>query len=352
MEKKFLIYGATGFVGGEIAKHAVLAGLSPIVAGRNQEKVDKLARELKTASKAFDLNDPLEIEKAIKDEPLVLNCAGPFIHTYKPILQACLQTGTHYLDISGEIPEYSAIQKMDESARQAMVMLLPGVGFDILPSDCLAVYLKHRLPTANRLTIAFQNDGPASLPPGTALTMVEMARYGTKLRVDGRLRTAFPGLKTRQIDFGSGPVESARLSWGDVFTAFYSTGIPNIEDYSAVTVEFKKQMMIGEYLRPLFWLPAFRNFVLARFKVGSSEVERSLTRATIWGQVEDLEGHRAEARLEGPEAGVVWTTIAAISAVKKVLAGIATPGFQTPGKLLGADIVLEDERVQRIDILK
>jgi short subunit dehydrogenase-like uncharacterized protein len=351
MEKEFLIYGANGFVGGEIAKHAVLAGLHPIIAGRNQERVNKIAKELNTDFRVFDLNEPDTINQAIIDTNLVLNCAGPFIHTYQPILQACLQTGTHYLDISGEIPVYAALCKMDELARQAQIMLMPGVGFDILPSDCLAVYLKHRLPTANRLTIAFQNDGPAGLPPGTARTMVEMARYGTKIRVNSRLKTAFPGLKTRQIDFGDGPVEAARLSWGDVFTAFYSTGIPNIEDYSAVTAEFKNQMMIGEYLRPLFWLPAFRNYVLSRFKVGSSEVERSLTRTVLWGEVEDLDGRKAEARLVGPEAGVTWTTIAAISAVKKVLAGMATPGFQTPGKIFGADIVLEDERVQRVDIL-
>lgn len=352
MEKKLLIYGATGFVGGEIAKHAILAGLNPIIAGRSQEKIDKLARELKIDIRLFSLDDPMVIEKAVKDIDLFLNCAGPFIHTYKPIVKACLQTETHYLDISGEFTVYSALQKMDEIAREARIMLLPGVGFDILPSDCLAVYLKHRLPTANRLTIAFQNDGPAGLPPGTARTMVEIARYGTKIRVNGRLETAFPGVKTRQIDFGNGPVEAARLSWGDVFTAFYSTGIPNIEDYSAVTVDFKNQMLLGEYLRPLFWLPAFRNYVLNRFKVGSSEVERSLTRASIWGEVEDLDGRKAVARLEGPEAGVVWTTISAIAAVKRVLAGTLIPGFQTPGKVFGPDIVLEDERVQRIDILK
>lgn len=352
MRSGFLIYGSTGFVGREITQYAIRRGLQPIISGRNADKVKAQAQDLGLDYRVFELNDPAAMDKALGEVTAVLHCAGPFIHTSKQMAAGCLRTGTHYLDITGEIPVYAALAKLDEKAQNAGVMILPGVGFDIVPSDCLALHLKQRLPTASRLTLAFFNDGPAGLPPGTAQTMVEMAKYGTKIRVDGKLKSAPPGLKTKMVDFGGGPRETVRLSWGDVFMAYYSTGIVNIEDYTAITEEFKKDLRLAEFLRPLFFFASFRNRVKRNFSIGSSEAERALTRTIVWGEVEDDQGRKAVSRLIGPEAGVVWTAMNAVFSVEKVLEEKSLPGFQTPGRVFGADFVLEGRSVTREDILE
>jgi short subunit dehydrogenase-like uncharacterized protein len=264
--------------------------------------------------------------------------------------EACLRTGTHYLDLTGEIPVYEALAARHAQAKARGVMLLPGIGFDVVPTDCLAVHLKHRLPSATRLTLAFHGEGPAGLPPGTQRTMIELIPYGDRVRRDGRLEPPEQATKTRMVDFGRGPVEATRLTWGDVFTAYYSTGIPNIEDYAVLPGAVRRQMAALGYLRPLFKLAVMRDLLKREVKPGSTADERSRTFTHVWGEVEDDQGRRAAARLHGPEAGVIWTARAALAAVRKVLAGNASPGFQTPALAFGADFVLEAEGVTREDL--
>ena len=173
MSTNFLIYGANGFVGQEIARLAVQQGLRPVLAGRNAAQVSALAAELSLEHRIFGLDDPAAIDRALQGVSLVLHCAGPFIDTYKAMADACLRQGAHYLDLTGEIPVYAALAARDDEARARQVMLMPGVGFDVVPTDCLAAHLKRRLPSATHLAMAFQTSGPTRLPPGTARTVFE-----------------------------------------------------------------------------------------------------------------------------------------------------------------------------------
>jgi short subunit dehydrogenase-like uncharacterized protein len=350
MASDFLLYGSTGFVGSAVARLAVQRGLRPVIAGRDAAKIDALAAELGVERRVFSLDDAPAIDAALKGVSVALHCAGPYIYTSKQMADACLRMGAAYLDITGEIPVYEALAARDAEARERGVMLMPGVGFDVVPTDCLAVYLKGRLPTATRLTLAFRAEGPAGLPPGTANTAIEMIPYGDKVRRNGRMGTPERGAKTRQIDFGSGPVAATRLTWGDVFMAYFSTGIPNIEVYSVLPAELQRQMNMLEYVRPLFRLAVVRSFFKRQMKAGSTPEERARTRTSVWGEVEDAQGRKAAARLHGPEAGMDWTARTALAVVQKVLAGKAVPGFQTPGKAFGPDFVLEDGGVTREDI--
>jgi short subunit dehydrogenase-like uncharacterized protein len=337
-------------VGDAIARLAVESGLKPILAGRDPAKLEKLAAELGLESRVFDLRDPQKIENALKDMAGVLHCAGPFIYTSKPMVEACLQTGTHYLDLTGEIPVYEAVAARDAEARARGVMLLPGAGYDVVPTDCLAMHLKQRLPSATHLALAFQAEGPGGLPPGTQRTVIEMIPYGYHVRRNGRLERPEGAIKTRLIDFGRGPVEATRLTWGDVFTAYYSTGIPNIEDYLVLPKVLRQGLAVFEYLRPLFKLSAMRNLAKLGVRPGPTADQRARTFTHVWGEVEDDEGRKAASRLHGPEAGVVWTGRAALAAVRKVLAGNAPAGFQTPALAYGADFVMECEGVTREDL--
>ncbi len=350
MSSDFLLYGATGFVGDATSRLAIEYGLRPILAGRDAMKLEKMAAELSVECRVFDLRDPHKIEQALKDVAVVLHCAGPFVYTSKPMVEACLQTGTHYLDLTGEIPVYEALAARDTEAKARGIMLLPGVGFDVVPTDCLALHLKGRLPTATRLTLAFMIEGPAGLPPGTQRTVIELIPYGDRVRREGRLETPEQATKTRLIDFSQGPVQATRLSWGDVFTAYYSTGIPNIEDYAVLPKALRQQMAVFGYLRPLFKLAVMRNMLKLGVKPGPTADERNRSFTHVWGEVEDDQGRRAVSRLHGPEPGVVWTARAALAAVQKVLTSDAPPGFQTPALAYGADFVLECEGVTREDL--
>lgn len=350
MSKSFLLYGANGFVGSEAAHLAVREGLRPVLAGRNEKGIRQLADELGVEYRVFDLEDPNRLDKELKDFPVVLHCAGPYIFTARPMVEACLRTGTHYLDITGEIPVYKDIASKDVEAKEKGVMLLPGVGFDVVPTDCLAVHLKKRLPSATHLAMAFQSVGPAGMPPGTQRTMFEMIPYGFQSRVDGVLHALPSKKKYRQIDLGNGEVEATRLTWGDVFTAYISTGIPNIESYLVLSPSMKKGMAFLGFLTPLFRFSGVRNFFKRGVKPGPSMEECELSTTHVWGEVRDNKGQKAVARLHGPEGGLVWTSRTAIAAVKEVLKGNAPAGYQTPAKAFGPGFVLESEGIRLEDL--
>lgn len=347
---KLMIYGATGYVGEHVARTAARAGVAPILAGRNIAKLDEISRELSLERRAFGLDDPAAVDQALAGVGVLLNCAGPFEATAQALAEACLRSGTHYLDITGEIPVYEMLQQHDGLAKSRGVLLLPGVGFDVVPTDCLALHLKQRLPSATHLRIAFQSVGPAGLPPGTQRTAIHMLHHGGRVRVNGRLVKPTT-TQAISVDFGKGPIRAEPVPWGDVFTAYYSTGIGNIYDYIAATGPLRLQLAFGRVLAPISRIAPIRRLLLATIQPGANAEQRGKTRTHIWGEVTDEDGKRAAARLHGPEAGLDWTTITALGAVSKVLAGVAPAGYQTPASAFGADFVLEGEGVSREDIL-
>ncbi len=350
MSDAYLLYGCTGFVGRAIAEQAIQRGHNLIVAGRDPERVPRLAGEWGVDHRVFRLDESHERVQAVAGVQAVLHCAGPYIDTYEPMLEACLRGGTHYLDLTGEIPVYQALADHGLRAEVKGVMLMPGVGFDVVATDCLALHLKRRMPSATRLTLAYQSRGPAGLPPGTVKTAIEMARYGIMVRREGRIVNPGRGSKTRVIDFGHGPVEATRLTWGDVFMAYHSTGIPNIEEYVVLPTGLRRPVAVVNRLRPLFALKPLRSFLKWWIRGGSTPEERAQTQTSVWGEVEDDQGQTATARLHGPEAGLIWTQRAALAAIEKVMAGWAPAGFQTPAGAYGPDLVLECEGVSREDV--
>jgi short subunit dehydrogenase-like uncharacterized protein len=349
MSAKLLVYGANGFIGEHVARAARAVGVPAVVAGRNAWKLRPLAADLNVEARPFGLADPRRVAEGLEGIAVLLNCAGPFKHTAGPLADACLATGVHYLDITGEIPVFEALQAKDAEAKAKGVMLLPGVGFDVVPTDCLALHLKRLLPAATRLRLAIQTIGPAGLPPGTQRTAIELLDYGDRVRRNGELirprRTS-----TISVDFGEGQVDAALVPLADVFTAYHSTGIPNIECYLAAPPALRLVMAAGRVIAPWAkWAPV-RNLLLGSLRPGPSPRLTARTRTHVWGEVADDRGRVASARLHGPEAGVVWTTAAALGAARKALGALAPAGYQTPASAYGPDFVLETEGVTREDV--
>jgi len=350
MTDDLLIYGSYGYTGDLIAKRAVANGMEPTIAGRSSAKLGAQAADLLLDHRTFDLDDPDEVADHVGEFETVLHCAGPFVHTYEPMVEACIETGTNYLDITGEIEVFEAIQGYDERAQDADVMLMPGAGFDVVPTDCLANHLHERLPAADGLTMAFT--GLESMSQGTAKTMVEGLTEDTVVRRDGRIVPADEDELTREIDLGDGPQFSMLISWGDVSTAYHSTGIPNIEVYAAADeTQFKMMETLGD----LDWLvgsapvQSLLKRLVEATATGPSRRERKEKTTHLWARVRDGD-ETASARLRTSEP-YEHTVLAALEIATRTLDGDAPAGYRTPACAYGPDLVLEcDDAAEREDI--
>ncbi len=344
----YLIYGANGYTGSLIVQTALPRGHRPVLAGRG-DAVAALAAQSGLESRRFGLDDLAEVERGLDGVTAVLNCAGPFQHTAKAMAQACLKKRVHYLDVTGEIAVFELLAGMDRQARDASVMLLPGVGFDVVPTDCLAAHLKRRLPSATSLSLGFQSLGRVSR--GTATTMAENAHKGGAARLGGVIRRVPAAWKTRTIDFGRGPTEAMTIPWGDVSTAWYSTGIPNIEVYIAAPRRTRVFARLSRYFGWLLGTGLVQRWLKRRIQSGPpgpTEEQRARGRSLVWGEARDDRGGCVVSRLSGPE-GYTTTALTALAVVERVLAGQATPGFQTPAKMYGPDFILEVPGFERRD---
>jgi len=321
--------------------------LRPILAGRSQNKIEPLAKELGLTSRTFSLEDKKSLEYTLKEVDFVLHCAGPFSLTSKPMVEACLRMGKHYTDITGEISVFEAMARRDEHAKTANVMIMPGVGFDVVPSDCLARHLKNRLPSATHLTLAFYGLGKIS--HGTQATMTMNTGEGGAIRKDGKIVRVPSAWKEREIDFGAVKKQAVTIPWGDVSTAYYSTGIPNIEVYTVVPDSALRIMKLSRYFGWLLATKPVQKFLQKQIPAGGPDAEeRARGKTFLWGKASDEKGNKVESLLQGPE-GYTFTVLTALNICEKILNGNLQKGFQTPAKAYGAELVLEIEGVKRMD---
>jgi short subunit dehydrogenase-like uncharacterized protein len=327
-----MIYGANGYTGELIAREAVRRGYRPIVAGRSEERIAPLAKELGCEWSAFPLDAP-----RLDGVELVLHCAGPFSQTAMPMVRACLGAKAHYLDITGEIAVFESIFALDDEAKRAGVTLLPGVGFDVVPTDCLAAKLAERLPGADELWLAFDARG-SSLSRGTTRTMIEGLHEGGAIRRDGRLVRVPLAYDVREISFAGGPRLAMTIPWGDLSTAYRSTGIPNIRVYNAASPRTIARVRRVRPLLPLLRFALVRRALqtLAAPRGGPSYAQRERGSVQLWGRVARRDG--AEATMTGETIeGYAFTVLSALAAVERVLAGGIAHGSLTPSRAFGAD---------------
>lgn len=334
---QWMIYGANGYTGLLAAREAKRRGLTPIVAGRSAESVERIATELGLESRVFGLDQAATIVENISDCRLVLHCAGPFSITSQPMVEACLSAGVHYLDITGEISVFANAHRLSDQGRHADVVLIPGVGFDVVPSDCLAASLVNELPAATELVLAFEAGGGPS--PGTAKTSVEGLARGGAIRKDGKMTRVPLAYKSRQIPFAHGQRMAVTIPWGDVYTAFISTGIGNIEVYMAVSPARVKSLRRMRWLQPLLGTGFVQRFLkqrIAKSVTGPSDDRRENTDSQLWGEVRSADGRRVSATMTTPN-GYDLTVSAGLGIVEYLLHHDVEGGYYTPSLLMGAD---------------
>lgn len=346
--KKWVIYGSYGYTGRLIAEEAAKLNSSIVLSGRNEQKLKQQSDELGVAFMAADLSDPLQMDNLLNDANLVIHCAGPFRHTWEPMLEACIRNRCHYLDITGEIEVFEGIKARNAEISEAKIMAMPGAGFDVVPTDCLSLYLKKQLPDADHLELAFMGLG-GGVSHGTAQTMAENLGSGGAVREGGRIRSVSSAYKIRTIDFGNKTRTAASIPWGDVSTAHHTTGIENITVYTSMKKSAIRWLKLSNWIAPLLRLSFVRSFVkklISKNVTGPGKTARDEGKSYIWGEASNSKCQTATARLTTPE-GYRLTALTSLLIAKKVDSGDFKPGYQTPASAYGEDLILEIEGTER-----
>jgi short subunit dehydrogenase-like uncharacterized protein len=344
---RWMIYGANGYTGRLMAETAAARGLKPLLAGRNEAALKAIAEPLGLRWKALGLDDASALREALREIDAVMHCAGPFSTTCAPMLEACLGSATHYLDITGEIDVFAHCHAQDARAKRAGVLVMPGAGFDVVPTDCLAAQLKRDLPDATHLVLAFEAGGGPS--PGTAKTSVEGLGKGGRVRENGELKQVPLAWKVRYFEREGVQRSAVSIPWGDVYTAYLSTGIPNIEVYMAVPPATVKRLRRLRLLGPLLGLKPVQALLkrgVERRVRGPSDDSRERTATWVWGEATNAAGQRVARRLRTPN-GYTLTVSAALGIIERLAAGEVPSGFHTPSQLMGAAYVCTLEGVER-----
>lgn len=344
MQSDFLIYGVTGYTGKLVIRECVKLGLRPVIAGRNEAKLKLLASEFQLDYRCFTLDTAAEIDKHISGFRLVLHCAGPYQLTLKPMVEACLRCNVHYADITGDVDLLQWVKSKQEEAVSKGILLLCGAGFDLVPTDCVANQLHSKMPDATVLEIAFSLEG-AGVSHGTFSSMVLNLGNPGWVRIGGALTREPLGHRGRHFSFGSHKRFCISVPWGDLVTAYESTGIPTIYTFSAANgfayVMLKNQYLFNAILRSRIFKSVLKWYG-DKFITGPSETLNSNGKSLIYGKVQNQAGDICEAILQCPESYEFTARSCAVIA-KKILNETIKPGFQTPAGMFGANLVMEIE---------
>jgi short subunit dehydrogenase-like uncharacterized protein len=342
MQNQFLLYGANGYTGKLIAKLAAGYNLQPILAGRTEVNIKALAEELQLPYRIVDLGNKAALENALSEVKLVLHAAGPYAYTAKQMIEACLITGVHYIDINGDIAVFEMLKKYDAAAKEKNIMVMPGVGFDVVPTDCIALQLKNKMPDATHLKLAFASVG-GGLSHGTAITMASKIGEGGAARENGKIVRKPLGQKGIWVDFSGKKLFVMTIPWGDVSTAYTTTGIPNIETYTGMAPKVYKMLKLQWAFNWLLRTEFVRNIIRKKIKAkpaGPSDEQRKNSSSLVWGEVSNAAGEKLTAAISCLD-GYTLTAHSSLLISQKTLEGNFKTGYQTPAGCYGENLVME-----------
>ena len=342
MSKKLMLYGANGYTSRLIIKELVGQNIKPILAGRSKEKIKNLAEKHGFDSSIFSLAKTKVIDEKLNNIDVLINAAGPYSLTAKPLIDSCIRTKTHYIDITGEIDVFVYAESKHKDAKDAGIIVCPGVGFDVIPTDCLSYLLKDKMPDANELNICFfSENGRPSI--GTAKTSIEGLSNGGIIRKNGKIEQVPLALSVKEIDYGPGSRMAMSIPWGDVATAYYSTGIENIIVYTPRSEAGIKKIRIQRKWLFILKLKFVQNYLKNKMtkKIingGDSDEQRAKSKMWVWAEVKNKDGKIESGHFQIAN-GYDVTGYGAMFFAKQLIENTFEGGYYTPSLLLGPNIV-------------
>lgn len=348
-EFEILLYGATGFTGKLTALELARRGRRFAVAGRDRAKLESLRSRIEPRPEAIAVavDDAEGLRRACARASVVLSCAGPFAVFGRPVQDAALAAGTHFIDVTGEQGYMLDTWRRNDEARAAGVVLLNAAGFDVVPTDLCAWLACRGIDAPEQVDIAFAASG-GRLSHGTMKSILGILEAGCLCYEDGRWVTEPLGHHARDVPFPLplGPRRVVSVPIGDAATAPRTTGARNVRVYVAAG------RAIGRLL-PLFGraAPAIARGPVRRLletlvdssPEGPSDSERAATKFTIWSEALSREGHRQFATISGRDP-YGFTAVASAYLAGKM----AEPGYNRSGSLTPAQSV---DALQFVDFL-
>ena len=349
--KKILVYGSYGYTGELIVEQAIKEGLQLILAGRNEKRLRAQAEKYHLEYRTFTLDNTTALDSALQEVDAVLHCAGPFVLTFRQMAEACIRNKKHYVDISGEIEGFEALAAMDEEAKRAGIMLLPGSGFDVVPSDCLSAYTAGKLTNGTYLNLYIKSIG-SGVSRGTARSGIENMHRQGRIRRDGNIIRVPNVWESKYVDFGRGATRMVSVGWGDVSTAYHSTRIPNITAYMGFPNAMVTMMRLTRYISALLYTRIAKDILKGLIGIlipmGPSKTKNQTGFSLMIAEVGD--GTKSvRTKLRTPEAYYL-TALTSVEIMKRIANSDFQTGFQTPSKAYGADFILQFPGVTREDM--
>ena len=354
---KFLLYGANGHTATFAIEYAKEQGINLILAGRSEESIKPLAKENGFDYRIFDLESNDTICDNLKDIDLVLNFAGPFRFTFKKMVNACLKTKTHYLDITGEMTTIEKAYLMGDQFKKAGIIVAPATAFDTLPTDSVALKLKSLMPDANKIKLAFKMNGRGSFSSGSAITGTYRMHKGSLIRKNAKIKRVSPLYNKHDIDFGDGKlVQVGVWTWADIYSGYYSTGVPNIEFYTPLSDNQIKKALKYDSLkyRILLRLPFLRNAQIDKIKKkfrNPSYESRLKSSMNIFGEAENSSGKKITIKLKTCDS-YFFSGRGPIALADYISKNEVSPGFYTAGQIAGPDFVTTIKGAGQFEILQ
>lgn len=342
-ERNWLLYGAYGFTGQLIAERAFRESLPPpTLAGRSATRLEPLARRYSFPFSVFSLDDRAELRHHLEGYKLVVLAAGPFTRTAKQVMEACLEVGCDYLDITGEIQVFEYLYSLHERALRRGITMVSGMGFDCVPTDCLAKEVCDLLPKVSALELCVYGVGKPS--GGTVASLLGVFKdRGFLKRKEDRLVSIPWGEGGRWFELGRKTLWAIPVPLADLVSARRSTGVTTITTYAALPPAYAT---FFRWLSPLLRLGVKLPGVLSLLQSGArvfstppSAEERQHTESWVLAraQGEGSEVTRVLRTLEGYE----FTAEAVVKGVKEFLTRRESipPGALTPAQALGKEFV-------------
>lgn len=345
--RRWLLYGANGFTGRKILERAVLRGHRPTIAGRSAEKIASLGAHHAVDHLAFDLTSPTILDRHVQSFDLVVNIAGPFVATADPMLESCLRCGTDYIDIGGELSVFESIFARERQVIDAGIRVIPGCGFDVVPTDSLARSLAESMPDAVSLEIAVSSD--TALSPGTLKAGTGSIARGGYEREDGVLHTVRFGRRGPNIRFHNGERRTIEGPFADLVTAWHTTGIPTIHTYFALPPGAGAVTAIAPLVETIFSITPLRRLINAGIDLAftSKDGKKVDGDASIWSRVRNRNGKEIEGWMFTPEP-YRYTADVLIQIIER-FSGRLAPGVHTPAGAFGPDIALTVDGTHRYE---
>ncbi len=346
-----MIYGATGFAGKRIAREAIIQGLTPILAGRSKVQLEEIGLELGLETRCLSLEEPTEVSASLTDVALLVNAAGPFIFTATALRQACIETGTNYIDITGEMGVLSASLELNARAEKTGVFIVSCAGFDVVGSDCLAKSLASSLNSPSQLFLALIEGSKFS--KGTVSAFIHQLPKGFFCLRNSQLVKIAPGTMCKTVNLGFRYQHLMPFPWGDLVTAKVSTGIENIITYAGCN---KLDAYFSRIILPVLGF-VYRSKTILNWRItrlnsrhrNPTNDELNTCKTYIWGRVENEAGDAKEGLLETPD-GYRFTDISVVHAVTHFLEGKfdGLSGAMTPSQAFGLDFAENLPGVKRV----